>query len=183
MDFYLFISTIDTLLPVTVHPRNATIPMGSNITITCKANILGTVLYTWERRNNQKWIVVDIYNSTTLTTSFFGRYKCKVFNGSISEAAIVKVQLQDIFEITEQPKSGVLKSGRSYTLKCKATGPGTLIYSWEIKTSRKWATVIRYTRSYTTLSPGQYRCRVTNEAGSIVSKIATVKFCSKCVHI
>ena len=180
-EFYL-LSTIDTLLPVTVHPRNITIPIGRNVTITCKANILGTLLYTWERRHDQIWTVVDKYNSTTYTTSAFGRYRCKVYNSTISDAAVVIVHLQGIFKIRQQPKNGLIKSGGSYTLKCNATGPGTLVYSWERKTGRKWTTVSRHTKSYITSSPGQYRCRVTNEAGSIVSEIATVKYCSKCVH-
>ena len=175
------LSTIDTLSPVTVHPRNITIQIGRNVTITCKANILGTLLYTWERRDDQIWTTVDKSNSITYTTSAFGRHRCKVYNGTVSEAAVVIVHLQGIFEIRQQPKSGLIKRGGSYTLKCNATGPGTLVYSWERKTAHKWTTVSRHRRSYIASSPGQYRCRVTNEAGSIVSKIATIKYCSKCM--
>ena len=177
------LSTIDTLSPVTVHPRNVTVQIGRNVTITCKANILGTLLYTWERRDDQIWTIVDKSNSTTYTTSAFGQHRCKVYNGTVSEAAVVIVHLQSILKITQHPKSVVIrKRGRFYTLKCNAIGPGTLVYSWERKSTHKWTTVSRHRRSYTTSSPGQYRCRVTNEAGSIVSEIATIQYCSKCVH-
>ena len=70
--------------------------------------------------------------------------------------------------------------GRSITLMCRANGLGTLVYSWEISSGSSWTTVSNdNTTSYTTnttLAIGQYmyRCRVSNEAGSVVSDIATV---------
>ena len=70
--------------------------------------------------------------------------------------------------------------GRSITLMCRANGPGTLVYSWESSFGSSWTTVSNdNTTSFTTdttLAIGQYmyRCRVSNEAGSVVSNIATV---------
>ena len=70
--------------------------------------------------------------------------------------------------------------GRSITLTCSASGLGTLAYSWERSSGRSWTTVSNdNTTSYTTdttLAIGQYmyRCRVSNEAGSVVSNNATV---------
>ena len=66
------------------------------------------------------------------------------------------------------------------TLTCSASGLGTIIYSWERNSGSNWTTVGNdNTTSYTTdttLAIGQYkyRCRVSNEAGSVVSNIATV---------
>ena len=63
---------------------------------------------------------------------------------------------------------------------CRANGTGTLVYSWERHSGSSWTTVSNdSTTSYTidtTLAIGQYmyRCRVSNEAGSVVSNIATV---------
>jgi len=65
---------------------------------------------------------------------------------------------------------------------CKASGLGTLVYSWERSSGgrSKWLTVSNNnTTSYsinTTLTIGKYiyRCRVRNEAGSVVSNNATV---------
>ena len=63
---------------------------------------------------------------------------------------------------------------------CSASGIGTLVYSWERNIDGNWTTVSNdnatsYTTD-TTLAIGQYmyRCRVSNEARSIVSNIATV---------
>ena len=71
--------------------------------------------------------------------------------------------------------------GRSITvtLMCRAIGLGMLVYSWEGSSGSSWTTVSNDNTSYTTdttLAIGQYmyRCRVNNEAGSVVSNIATV---------
>ena len=70
--------------------------------------------------------------------------------------------------------------GRNITFECRANGQGILKYTWEIKSSRRWTKISNInTRSYTTdttLANGQYmyRCRVSNEAGSVVSNNAIV---------
>ena len=68
----------------------------------------------------------------------------------------------------------------SMNLMCGANGVGVLVYSWERNSGSSWTTVSNdNTTSYTTnttLAIGQYmyRCRVSNDAGSVVSTIATV---------
>ena len=64
---------------------------------------------------------------------------------------------------------------------CRASSLGTLAYSWEQTSSNiDWTTVSNdNTTSYTTdatLAIGHYayRCRVSNEAGSVVSNGAVV---------
>ena len=63
---------------------------------------------------------------------------------------------------------------------CRANGTGSLLYSWEINSGSNWTTVSNdNTTSYTTdttLDIGQYmyRCRVSNDAGSVVSNNAIV---------
>ena len=58
---------------------------------------------------------------------------------------------------------------------CRANGTGSLVYSWERNSGSSWTTVSNdNTTSYTTdttLAIGQYmyRCRVSNDAGSVVS--------------
>ena len=75
--------------------------------------------------------------------------------------------------------------GKSITLMCRASGLGTLVYTWERRSSgSSWTTVSNdNTTSYTTdttLTIGEYmyRCRVSNEAGSVASNNATVTVCS-----
>ena len=80
------------------------------------------------------------------------------------------------------PPDSDVPFGSSVTLRCKASGKGTLMYSWERNINgNNWTTVsndnntVSYTTD-TTLAIGQYmyRCRVSNDAGSVVSTIATV---------
>ena len=65
-------------------------------------------------------------------------------------------------------------------LKCRASSVGVPVYSWERSSGSSWTTVSNdNTTSYTTdttLAIGQYmyRCRVSNDAGSVVSNNATV---------
>ena len=83
--------------------------------------------------------------------------------------------------IADHPIDNSVPLGRSATLTCKAIGVGTLEYSWERSSgSSNWTTVSNdNTTSYTTdttLAIGQYmyRCRVSNDAGSVVSNNAIV---------
>ena len=69
--------------------------------------------------------------------------------------------------------------GKSITLMCSANGLGTLVYSWERNSSSAWTIVSNNNTSYTTdttlaIEQYIYRCRVANEAGSVVSDNATV---------
>ena len=63
---------------------------------------------------------------------------------------------------------------------CQATSVGIVVYSWERSSGSSWTTVSNdSTTSYTTdttLAIGQYmyRCRVSNDAGSVVSNNAIV---------
>ena len=82
--------------------------------------------------------------------------------------------------ITDHPAGGNVPVGRSITLTCRASGTGSLTYSWERSFGSSWTTVSNdNTTSYTTdttLAIGQYmyRCRVSNDAGSVVSNNAIV---------
>ena len=87
--------------------------------------------------------------------------------------------------VTDHPTSSSdVPVGRSITLTCGASGLGTVVYSWERSSGSKWTTVSNDNTSYTTdttLAIGQYmyRCRVSNEAGSVVSNIAIVYVCGE----
>ena len=88
-------------------------------------------------------------------------------------------------EILEHPVSSDVPIKGSTFLACQASGLGTLVYSWERSSGSIWTTVSNNTPSYTTdatLAIGQYmyRCRVSNEAGSVVSNIATVNAYGEC---
>ena len=68
-----------------------------------------------------------------------------------------------------------LKESSGVTLQCRAAGYGSLIYYWERRISENWITVDSENRTlYKTGTSGQYRCNVTNKAGSALSPVITV---------
>ena len=78
-------------------------------------------------------------------------------------------------EITDHPTGGDVPMGRSITLMCRASGLGTLVYSWERRSNRRWTAISRdNTTEFSVTQNGRYRCNVSNEAGSVVSNNATV---------
>ena len=88
----------------------------------------------------------------------------------------------DVPEITDHPIGGDVPVNGNIKLLCIASSLGTPTYSWERNIDGNWTTVSNdnttlYTTD-TTLAIGQYmyRCRVSNEARSVlvVSNIATV---------
>ena len=82
--------------------------------------------------------------------------------------------------ITDHPINGDISVGGSITLICRAVGIGSLVYFWERSSGGSWTTVSNEnTTSYTidaSLAIGRYmyRCRVSNDAGSVVSNVAIV---------
>ena len=82
--------------------------------------------------------------------------------------------------ILNHPTSDDVPVNGNIVLTCRASGLGTLEYSWERSSGGSWTIVSNdNTTSYTTdttLAIGQYmyRCRVSNEAGSVVSNNAIV---------
>ena len=86
----------------------------------------------------------------------------------------------DVPVILDHPVGDDVPINTNVILTCQASGLGTLVYSWERSSGSNWTTVsnddITSYSTDTTLAIGQYmyRCRVSNEAGSVVSNIATV---------
>ena len=82
--------------------------------------------------------------------------------------------------ITTHPRDVTIPQRTTTTLICSATGSETLMYSWERRSSSSWTTINNANSPLyvtdTTLNIGEYmyRCRVSNEAGSVVSNSATV---------
>ena len=89
--------------------------------------------------------------------------------------------------ITTHPTSQLTNVSMSVTLYCKGTGKGSITYHWETKNINrgKWKNISdsnseRYVVRNLEQSQ-QYRCAVSNEAGSTRSDVATVTVLSKCV--
>ena len=68
------------------------------------------------------------------------------------------------------------------TLKCKANGLGTIVYTWERRQlNLTWTAVTDYnSTTHNVTDTGYYRCRVNNEAGSVVSQRTEVNVYGEC---
>ena len=100
---------------------------------------------------------------------------------SWSHFLLSNVFFLDAPKIAHHPVGGDVPVNGYLNLMCRASGLGTLVYSWERSSDiSNWTTVSNdNTTSYTTdttLAIGQYmyRCRVSNDAGSVVSDNAIV---------
>ena len=91
--------------------------------------------------------------------------------------------------ITTHPTSQLTNISMSVTLDCEGTGRGSITYQWEtsninggqwtnISDSNNKTLVVRNLEQ-----SQQYRCVVSNEAGSTISDVATVTVLSKYVII
>ena len=82
-----------------------------------------------------------------------------------------------VIQEPEHDNEKPLRKGSRVTLHCTASGYGSQKY-WErrISENHNWYTVktIISTTSYRTGQTGQYRCNVTNKAGSVVSPVITL---------
>ena len=71
---------------------------------------------------------------------------------------------------------------------CRASGTGTLVYSWMKYTGSGWTTVSTSNiSSYTTdtllnRAVYWYRCRVSNEAGEVMSRNIRINVYGECDH-
>ena len=89
--------------------------------------------------------------------------------------------------ITTQPISANVPIRGSITLVCQASGQGPMLYTWETHNDiSDWHAVnTSNTTSYTvrTETDGNftYRCRVDNEAGSVISDEAIINVFGKCL--
>ena len=87
--------------------------------------------------------------------------------------------------ITTHPASQLTNVSISVTLDCEGTGRGSITYQWEtsIINEEQWRNITDSNSS--TLVVGtlkesqQYRCVVSNEAGSNTSNVASITILSK----
>ena len=87
--------------------------------------------------------------------------------------------------IKTHPVSQLTTMSVKVTLQCKVTGRGSITYQWETSNinGRQWMTFSRSNNKRLVVrnleKSQQYRCIVSNEAGSTRSNIATITVLSK----
>ena len=177
--------------------------MKSTVNFTCTSSISSDVTFSWTHNGTSISGSSTTGNTSVLTitsvrNSDAGSYVCIMSSGSLSvmsNAATLIVygtyrcmlsfygsNVPSLIRSSSGHRSPInnVPLGRSLTLMCTASCLGTLVYSWERSSGGSWTIVSNdNTTSYTTnttLAFGQYmyRCRVSNEAESVVSNNAIV---------
>ena len=87
--------------------------------------------------------------------------------------------------ITAHPSGGNVALQNNITFACKATGQGSLLFTWELhgNTSDWHVADVTNATSYTVTAEASgkfmYRCKVANEAGSVTSDEASINVFGK----
>ena len=173
---------------ITSQPQSVTAVKGTKATFRVKATGSGTLSYTWQYKTatGTNWATTKASVTDTLTVSANTnngyQYRCivKDDNGSVtSDPATLTVKT---VVITTQPKSVTAAKGTKATFTVKATGSGTLSYTWQYKTATgtNWATTKASVTDTLTVTANtnngyQYRCIVKDSNGSVTSNAATLK--------
>ena len=181
---------------ITSNPSSKTVASGSTATFSVTAT--GSNLkYQWQWRSGSTaaWTNSSSsttgYNTATLKVSATAarngyQYRCVVSSGSLSatsSAATLTVRTKP--SITSQPSSVSVSAGSTATFKVTATGGGLKYqWQWREKSSASWTNSSSATTGYNTSTLKvsataarngyQYRCVVTNIAGTAYSSAATL---------
>ena len=175
---------------ITTQPTSKTVAAGEIAKFTVKAS--GATGYQWQYRTSSSGTWANSTASTAKKATFSVtaesyrngyQYRCKVTNaaGSVySNAATLSIISKPT--ITTQPKSVSTTVGK--TAKFTVAASGATSYQWQYRTSAtgEWYTSTASTAKTATLSVTaesyrsgyQYRCKVTNSAGSVYSSAATL---------
>ena len=185
---------------ITKQPANFSAPDGTQTTVSVTAT--GSNLkYQWQYRKNSSsaWTNSSAASANTKTLTVNARtaingyqYRCIVPNsaGSVTSSVATLTVTAAVAQptITTQPKNVTAADGTTATFTIAASGTG-LSYQWQYRTltSGTWTNSTSpsgKTKSYTVnartaINGYQYRCKVTNAAGSVTSSVVTLTVVTK----
>ncbi len=193
-----------TVLPkpsITAHPQSVKVPEGSTAVFTVTATGSGTsISYQWQysKDGGSSWASASADGNTTkklsvpATVSRNGyKYRCKITSGGgtvYSNAATLTVLTRP--SITTQPKNAKVPEGSTAVFTVAASsGAGTISYQWQYSkddgsswgsASADGSTTKKLSVPATLYRSGyQYRCKLTNDAGTVYSKAVTLTVIGK----
>ena len=180
------------VLSITTQPKNTTAAVGKTAKFTVKAD--GKNLkYQWYYRTSASgtWKksgvtgnATAVLTTNTLKTSHNGyQYRCRVTAGTVSRYTnTVTLTVVTKPAVTTQPKPKTVSAGQTASFKVVAAGGG-LRYQWYYKKpSGSWTAVTAAsgkTATYSLTAQArhngyQYRCKISNAAGSVTSSAVTL---------
>ncbi len=183
---------------ITSQPSSKTVSAGSSAKFSVTAT--GATSYQWQywKSSTSSWTNVtasDISGakSATMTVPATSsrngvKYRCKVTNGAgttNSNSATLTVTSASKPTITSQPSSVTVTAGGTATFKVTATGATGYQWQYRSSSSGSWANITSSAysgvKTATLKAPAtasrngyQYRCKVSNSAGTTISSTATM---------
>ena len=162
---------------ITQQPQSRVACNGQTVTFTVAATGCGPLNYQWQR-NGVDLIgqVTPTLTLTSVTASNNGTYTCIVSGCRVRTSDPATLQVIGPPTISQQPQSRTVCVGQSVTFTVASNSPGTLTYQWlRNNLNINGATNPSYTiPSVQTSDAAQYRCRVSNQCGNVLSAIATL---------
>ena len=180
---------------ITTQPKNCTVNEGGSASFTVVAT--GAESYQWYCRSSStaEWVMCQAASAKTAThkpaalPKYSGyQYKCVITNdaGSVT-SNIVTLKVNPKPTITTQPKDCTVNEGGSASFTVVAKNAKS--YQWYCRTSSTagWVKCQAASAKTATHKPAalpkysgyQYKCVVTNDAGSVTSNIVTLTVRSK----
>jgi len=175
------ILTVDipqTAPQLTAQLQNTTANPGETVTLSFGVSGTAPLSYMWRRETT---ILTSETNPTLVLSNIQeaaqARYWCRVSNayGHI-DTRMATVTVNDTPGITSQPASQSVSPGAPVNFSVAVTGTGPFTYQWRKDgVDIANATLATYAVASAQQShEGQYTCRVTNSAGSVISNAATL---------
>ncbi len=187
--------TVVSLPTITTQPEDKTVTLGETATFTVAAE--NATSYQWYFRfsASDDWQESTAASGKTATYSVTTaerhngyQYRCKVSN-SAGEVYSSTVTLKVKPKITTQPKSVSVAEGGTATFTVAASGATSYQWQWRNGSSGTWADSTSATTGYNTKTLKvsatavrngyQYRCKVSNSAGTTYTNIVTLTVLSK----
>ena len=169
---------------ITTQPESKKVSLGTSAAF--KVEATGATSYRWylKKPNTTTWTETSktaaTYSVTTGTAHNGMQYKCKVSNSAGSVwTNVVTLTVVPEPVISTQPVSKTVNVGDKVVFKVVASGAKT--YNWYTKkpNATSWTKTSKTAASYS-LTAGtahngmQYKCQVTNDAGSVWSDVAVL---------
>lgn len=174
---------------ITTQPSSVTVAEGSSVTFAVVASG-NDIHYQWQVFKNNQW--TNIQNSTTASYTTVGtrladgnRYRCVISNaaGAVSSDPATLTVTMGVYvstpRVLTQPRSVNVELGELVTFWIRADG-GDLSYQWQKLNNGTWYDITgAVSPSYslmarTEVHNTQYRCVISNTAGSAYSNTATL---------
>ncbi|MEK7413969.1 MAG: right-handed parallel beta-helix repeat-containing protein [Planctomycetota bacterium] len=180
---------------ITTQPTNAAVTAPATATFSVVATGTPTPTYQWQSAPSGSSTFTAIsgatlasYTTTATTTAMTGmQYRCVVTNSAgaaTSTVATLTVTAAPVAPtITTQPVNKIVTAPATATFSVVATGTPAPTYQWQSApsgsstfTAISGAIAASYTTAATTtaMTGMQYRCVVTNSAGSVTTSVATL---------